>query len=91
MAEIEAVNLQAGEDFALNQERDKLLNHKNITDTLTNAYSMLDNEEFSSLANVRSAMNDMESVEEYDSSWPLWPSSVSRRTSGSIAAGTPGR
>ena len=26
----------------------------------------LDNEEFSSLANVRSAMNDMESVEEYD-------------------------
>lgn len=66
MAEIEAANLQAGEDLALNQERDKLLNHKNIADTLTNAYSMLDNEEFSSLANVRSAMNDMESVEEYD-------------------------
>ena len=28
MAEIEAANLQAGEDLALNQERDKLLNHK---------------------------------------------------------------
>ena len=66
MAEIEAANLKAGEDVILNQERDKLLNHKNITDTLTNAYSMLDNEEFSSLANVRSAMNDMESLEEYD-------------------------
>ena len=26
MAEIEAANLQAGEDLALNQERDKLLN-----------------------------------------------------------------
>lgn len=66
MAEIEAANLQAGEDLTLNQEREKLLNHKNIADTLTNAYSMLDNEDFSSLANVRSAMNDMESVEEYD-------------------------
>ena len=66
MAEIEATNLKAGEDIALNQERDKLLNHKHIADTLTNAYSMLDNEEFSSLANVRSAMNDMESLEEFD-------------------------
>lgn len=65
-AEIEAANLKAGEDIALNQERDKLLNHKHIADTLTNAYSMLDNEEFSSLANVRSAMNDMGSLEEFD-------------------------
>ena len=66
MAEIESASLQPGEDLKLNQERDKLLNHKNIADTLTNAYAMLDNEEFSSLANVRSAMNDMESLEEYD-------------------------
>ena len=66
MAEIESASLQPGEDLKLNQERDKLLNHKNIADTLTNAYTMLDNEEFSSLANVRSAMNDMESIEEYD-------------------------
>ena len=66
MAEIEAANLKAGEDVTLNQERDRLLNHKHIADTLTNAYSMLDNEEFSSLANVRSAMNDMESLEEFD-------------------------
>lgn len=66
MAEIESASLQPGEDLKLIQERDKLLNHKNIADTLTNAYTMLDNEEFSSLANVRSAMNDMESLEEYD-------------------------
>lgn len=66
IAEIEAADLQAGEDLALNQERDKLLNHKNIADTLTNAYAMLDNEEFSSLGNIRSAMNDLESIEEFD-------------------------
>ena len=46
MAEIESASLQPGEDLKLNQERDKLLNHKNIADTLTNAYTMLDNEEF---------------------------------------------
>ena len=77
MAEIEAVNLQAGEDVSLNKERDKLLNHKNIADTLTNAYTMLDNEEFSSLANVRSAMNDMESVEEFDPEYREISSSLS--------------
>lgn len=69
MAEIESAALQPGEDLKLNQEHDKLLNHKNIADTLTNAYTMLDNEEFSSLANVRSAMNDMESLEEYDAEY----------------------
>ena len=77
MAEIEAVNLQTGEDVSLNKERDKLLNHKNIADTLTNAYTMLDNEEFSSLANVRSAMNDMESIEEYDPEYREISSSLS--------------
>ena len=69
MAEIESAALQPGEDLKLNQEHDKLLNHKNISDTLTNAYTMLDNEEFSSLANVRSAMNDMESLEENDAEY----------------------
>ena len=66
IAEIEAADLQAGEDVALLQERDRLLNHKQIADTLTNAYAMLENEDFSSLSNLRSAMNDMQSVEEYD-------------------------
>ena len=77
MAEIESASLQPGEDLKLNQERDKLLNHKNIADTLTNAYTMLDNEEFSSLANVRSAMNDMESLEEYDVEYREISSSLS--------------
>ena len=66
IAEIETAGLKSGEDRELNQERDRLLNHKLIADTLTNAYTMLDNEEFSSLTNVRSAMNDLESIEEYD-------------------------
>lgn len=59
IAEIEAASLKTGEDLALMKERDKLLNHKQIADTLTNAYVMLDNEDFSSLSNVRSAMNDL--------------------------------
>ena len=69
IAEIEAVSLKSGEDLALMKERDKLLNHKQIADTLTNAYVMLDNEDFSSLSNVRSAMNDLQSLEEYDSDY----------------------
>ena len=77
MAEIESASLQPGEDLKLNQERDKLLNHKNIADTLTNAYTMLDNDEFSSLANVRSAMNDMESLEDYDAQYREISSSLS--------------
>ena len=77
MAEIESASLQPGEDLKLNQERDILLNHKNIADTLTNAYTMLDNEEFSSLANVRSAMNDMESLEDYDAEYREISSSLS--------------
>jgi len=77
IAEIESASLQPGEDLKLNQERDKLLNHKNIADTLTNAYTMLDNEEFSSLANVRSAMNDMESLEDYDAEYREISSSLS--------------
>ncbi len=42
MAEIEVASCRL-QWLALNQNRDKLLNHKNIADTLTNAYSMLDN------------------------------------------------
>ena len=77
MAEIDSASLKTGEDKALHQERDRLLNHKLIADTLTNAYAMLDNEDFSSLANVRSAMNDMESIEEYDPTYKELSSSLS--------------
>ena len=69
IAEIEAAALEVEEDVRLEQERQRLLNHKMIADTLTNAYTMLDAEEFSSLSNVRSAMNDLESIEEYDPSY----------------------
>ena len=54
------------EDVQLGQERQRLLNHKMIADTLSNAYAMLDAEDFSSLSNVRSAMNDLQGIEEYD-------------------------
>lgn len=69
IAEIEAASLEVDEDVRLEQERQRLLNHKMIADTLTNAYTMLDAEDFSSLSNVRSAMNDLESIEEYDPSY----------------------
>lgn len=77
MAEIESAALKSGEDTALHQERDRLLNHKLIADTLTNAYTMLDNEDFSSLANVRSAMNDLESIEDYDPAYKELSGSLS--------------
>ena len=77
IAEIEAVALEVDEDLRLEQERQRLLNHKMIADTLTNAYTMLDAEEFSSLANVRSAMNDLESIEEYDPTYKELSSQLS--------------
>lgn len=66
IAEIESAHLKSGEDEKLTQERDKLMNHKQIADTLANAYAMLDNDNFSSLSNIRSAMNDMATLEEFD-------------------------
>ena len=77
IAEIEAAALKSGEDQALNQKRDKLLNHKHIADTLTNAYVMLDDEEFSSLSNIRSAMNDLMNLEEFDAEYKDMSSNVS--------------
>ena len=77
IAEIEAAALEVDEDLHLEQERQRLLNHKMIADTLTNAYTMLDAEEFSSLSNVRSAMNDLESIEEYDPTYKELSSQLS--------------
>lgn len=77
ISEIEAASLEVEEDVRLEQERQRLLNHKMIADTLTNAYTMLDAEEFSSLANVRSAMNDLESIEEYDPTYKELSSQLS--------------
>ena len=69
ISEIEAAALSLDEDVQLEQERQRLLNHKMIADTLSNAYAMLDAEDFSSLSNVRSAMNDLQSIEEYDAEY----------------------
>lgn len=77
IAEIEAAALKNDEDNRLNKQRDKLLNHKNIADTLTNAYVMLDNEDFSSLSNIRSAMNDLLTLEEFDPDYKEMSTSLS--------------
>ena len=77
LAEIEAVDLLRGEEESLNQEHHRLLNHKNIADTLANAYAMLDNDDISSLNNVRSAMNDLLTIENYDSDYKAISTSIS--------------
>ncbi|EHJ56170.1 DNA repair protein RecN [Streptococcus urinalis FB127-CNA-2] len=77
IAEIETVALKTNEDQELLQEREKLQNHKNIADTLTNAHLMIDNEDFSSLTNIRSAMNDMLSIENFDKEYKEIASSLS--------------
>jgi DNA repair protein RecN (Recombination protein N) len=65
-----------GEDRQLQQDRDKLLNHKQIADTLANSYALLDNEEFSSLNNLRTAMSDLQSLEEFDPEYKLLSTSL---------------
>lgn len=76
IAEIEAASLKPGEDQELHQERDKLLNHKQIADTLASAYALLDNEDFSSLNNLRSAMSDLQSLEDFDPDYKLLSTSL---------------
>lgn len=70
-AEIEAVDLQKGEDISIQTERQRLLNHKQIADTLANAAVLIDNEELSSLSNIRSAMNDLLTIENFDPDYQL--------------------
>lgn len=66
LAEIEEAALKPGEDVSLQQEREQLMNHKLIADTLTTAYHLLDDEEQSSLSNVGTALRDLESLEDYN-------------------------
>lgn len=77
IAEIESVALKSGEDKELQVQREKLLNHKQIADTLTNAYVMLDNDDFSSLSNIRSAMNDLLTLEDFDPEYKEMSTSLS--------------
>lgn len=69
LAEIESAHLKKGEDIKLHKERDKLLNHKQIADTLVAAYSLLDNEELSTLHQLRTAMGELQSLEEFDAEY----------------------
>lgn len=69
LAELEAAELKSGEEQDLLAERERLLNHKTIADTLVNAYALLDDEEFSRLSNVRSAMNELQTIEDYDATY----------------------
>ncbi|PZO95471.1 MAG: DNA repair protein RecN [Streptococcus pyogenes] len=77
LAEIEGAALQRGEDDRLMSEHTKLLNHKKIADTLTNTAVLLDNEDFSSLNNIRFAMNDMASIETLDPDYQQLSSNLS--------------
>ncbi|MGT2741934.1 DNA repair protein RecN [Streptococcus plurextorum] len=77
LAELEAADLKSGEEASLNQERDKLLNYKHIAETLANAAAVLDNEDFSSLSNVRIAMNDLMSLETFDPHYKALSASLS--------------
>ncbi len=58
-----------GSDLRLEQERQRLLNHKMIKRYPNHAYTMLDAEEFFRASPMSSAMNDLESIEEYDPSY----------------------
>ncbi|QTZ57367.1 DNA repair protein RecN [Streptococcus equi subsp. zooepidemicus] len=77
VGEIDAADLVRGEDDLLNQERQRLLNHKKIADTLTSAYLSLDNEDFSSLSQVRSSMNELLSIEDLAPEYQLISAGVS--------------
>lgn len=76
LSEIEAAELQYGEEQKLHQEREKLLNHKRIADTLSTAYLLLDNDDVSSLNNIRSAMGELQSIEEFDATYASLSSSL---------------
>ncbi|KXT75342.1 DNA repair protein RecN [Streptococcus sp. DD12] len=69
ISEIEAVDLKDGEEDDLTRRLTALQNHKKIADTLSNAYQLLDAEDFSSLGNVRDAMGDLQELESYDAEY----------------------
>ncbi|HEL1075454.1 TPA: DNA repair protein RecN [Streptococcus equi subsp. zooepidemicus] len=77
IGEIDAADLVRGEDDLLNQEKQRLLNHKKIADTLTSAYLSLDNEDFSSLSQIRSSMNELLSIEDLAPEYQLISAGVS--------------
>ncbi|MBJ8325993.1 DNA repair protein RecN [Streptococcus pacificus] len=67
ISEIESADLKTNEDELLQEERHRIMNHKKIADALAETYHQLDDDEFSSLSHIRSAMNEIDSIESYDS------------------------
>ena len=67
--EIESVAINLEEDARLNEERDLLINSKDIAEALNTSYYALDDETYSSLSNVRRAMNEIEDISDLASSY----------------------
>lgn len=63
--EIQAAEIDLAEDGKLQARREILVNSKNIVDSLNIAYAALDDEDYSSLSNVRNAMNEVETIEDF--------------------------
>lgn len=64
--EIEAADIDLTSDAELQARRDKLVNSKQIVDALNAAHMALDDEDFSSLANIRTAMTELDGISELD-------------------------
>jgi len=64
--EIDGAEIDLQTDEALIARRDKLRHAKEIVDALNTAHMALDDEEFSSLGNIRTAMGELEAVSELD-------------------------
>ncbi|OFI47837.1 DNA repair protein RecN [Floricoccus penangensis] len=63
--EIQTAEIDLTEDEKLQARREILVNSKNIVDSLNIAYAALDDEDYSSLSNVRNAMNEVETIEDF--------------------------
>lgn len=63
--EIQTAEIDLDEDEKLQARREILVNSKNIVDSLNIAYAALDDEDYSSLSNVRNAMNEVETIEDF--------------------------
>ncbi|WEV61372.1 DNA repair protein RecN [Streptococcaceae bacterium ESL0729] len=63
--EIEGAQIDLEADSLLEGQRALLANSKNIIDSLSSAYTSLDDEDYSSLSNIRQAMNEMEAIEDF--------------------------
>lgn len=64
--EIEAAEIDLEQDEQLTTKRAKLYNARTIAESLNTAFLALDDEDYSSLGNIKTAMAELESVSEFD-------------------------